>query len=132
MNWQTMLPASMELPSGVARELEAFRASIGCPDDAFAMRIIGSRWGTRRTQRLTYDRARSEDPTATEDELVQMVYETRKLSAQMTGQAMPPLPASCRTFDALVEFLVTTESRNALPDPYGWGAKIDSILEKAT
>lgn len=131
MNWQSMLPPHLELPSSVSRELEAFRSSIGCPDDAFAMRIIGSGWATRRTQKLTYDKARNENPRATEAELIGAVYEMRKLTTEMTGQDMPPLPASCRTFDAFVEFVIRTEAKHALPDPFGWGAKIDGMLAEA-
>ena len=126
-----MLPSHLQLPSAVAHELEALRSSIGCPDDAFAMRIIGSGWATHRTQKLTYDKARSENPSATEGELVSAVYQMRKLTAQMAGQDMPPLPTSCKTFDAFVEFVIATESRHAIPDPFGWGARIDSMLAKA-
>jgi len=132
MAWQSILPPHLVLPSAVARELEEFRSSIGCPDDVFAIRIVGANWATGRTQKLTYDKARTEDPTATEAELVETVYEVCKLVSQMAGQDMPPLPASCKTFDAFIEFVVGAEARHALPDPFWWGAKIDSILAKAT
>ncbi len=131
MSWQSMLPPHLQLPTAVAAELEAFRSSIGCPDEPFAVKILGAGWATRRTQRITYDQARREDPTATEAELVRQVYEVRKLMSQMSGLDMPALPASCTTFDAFVDFVIRTEARYALPDPFGWGARIDAILAKA-
>jgi len=95
------------------------------------MRILGSTWATRRAQRITYDQARTANPEATEAELVNIVYEMRKVIHEVSGCDLPPLPRSCTTFDSLVEFIIRDESRYALPDLFGWCAKIDQILAKA-
>ena len=131
MAWQTMLPPHLALPDAVGRELELFRTAIGCPDDVFALRILGSGWATRCTQKLTYDQARLENPRASDAELVAIVYRMRSLISEITGQELPSLPEVCKSFDALVQFIIREELRHALPDPFGWGAKIDSILAKA-
>ncbi len=130
MEWESVLPPHLSLPRSVAAELENFRESIGCPEEVFGMRILGSAWATSKTQKLTYEKVRSENPGASEVELVNTVYETRKLTSIMAGQELPPLPRSCKTFGALVEFIVREEARHAMPDPFGWGAAIDSILAK--
>ena len=83
MSWESILPPHLQLPSVVAHKLEEFRSSIGCPDDAFAMRIIGSNWATRRTQKLTYNKARSENLDASEAELVETAANIARVEADI-------------------------------------------------
>jgi hypothetical protein len=131
MQWESFLPPHLSIPRSVAIDLEGIRASIECPDDVFAIRVVGSAWATRRTQEFIYAKLRNQHPHASQSELLKKVYETRKLTSIMAGQELPALPTSCRTLQALIDFFVLEEARHAMPDPLGLGARIDSILARA-
>lgn len=131
MDWLASLPEHLLPPRPIVQELDAFRESMGCPPEPFGQRILGSGWAIRRTLRLVYEQAKSENPTASEVALARVVYDSRQAASQLAGDQLPPLPVSCTTFDAVADFIVKTEAENALPDEYGWGKKIDSILARA-
>jgi len=130
MDWLNSLPDHLRPPPPTAKELDDFRESIGCPDEAFGLRILGSAWAIRKTLRLVYEQARSEEPAADEATLAGIVYESRRQLSEMTETALPAQPGGCDTFDSVADFIVREEARQAMPDPYGWGKKIDSILAK--
>lgn len=130
MNWLNSLPNHLHPSKTIARELDAFRDSIDCPDEPFVMRILGSGWAIRKTQELVYEQAKQQNPGADDATLARIVYDSRQQLSESTGNLLPPLPESCRTFKSVVEFIVNAEAKRAMPDPYGWGKRIDSILAR--
>lgn len=130
MDWLNSLPDHLRPPAPMARQLDEFRESIACPDEPFGMRILGSGWAIRKTQELVYEQARQQNPGADEATLARIVYDSRQQLSEAMGNVLPPLPANCRTFKSVVDFIVKEEAKQAMPDPYGWGKNIDSILAK--
>lgn len=131
MEWLNSLPDHLRPAAAIAQQLDDFRESIGCPDGPFGIRILGSGWAIRKTLRLVYDKAKQEDPTATEPALARLVYESRQQLSRMAGVDLPPLHATCNSFDSVADFIIREEAKQAMPDPYGWGENIDGILAKA-
>jgi hypothetical protein len=130
MEWADSLPDHLRLPKTIIQRLETFRLSIGCPEEAFFLRIVGSAWATGKTQQLTYNEAKKENPQADEATLVRIVYEAREMAGELCGVAPTRLPSSCKTLAAFVDLIVRRDAKNASPDPFGWGKEIDNILPK--
>ena len=136
MEWFEQLPPHLRPSPGKARELEAFRQEIHCPHEPFARRILSSAWATRQIQGMQWNQLVITRPEATERELVEELYQQRKVCAAVMWQTAglgeerghPPLPATCNTFEEFCRFLAEYEAQFAEPDPLGWGRRIDEML----
>lgn len=109
--------------------LEAFRQEIACPHEPFALRIAGSAWAIRVTLGHCWNMLRVENAREPESDTVKRLYEQRRTLAAMSGQRYPPLPATCATLEGLMAFAVAFEGQLAGPDPFGWGKRIDGLLQ---
>ena len=133
--WVAMLPEYMVPPDRVITSLERLRKSIGCPHDAFAMRILGSDYATGRAIRTSYVLLKSEIPGCAESDILCELCRTRlELSDEPGLLAKSPeaIVSEHSTLQKVIDFFVREESEAALPDPYGWGEKVDALLDEST
>jgi len=131
--WARQLPEHIVPPDHVIRKLESLRKRIRCPHNVFSLRVAGSRYATRRTMYTTYGILRCQNSRMSEHDILIEVCRTRlALSSEESLAAYTPerIVSACGTLDEVVEFFLEHESTGPLPDRFGWGEQIETILNE--
>lgn len=131
--WVKMLPRHLVPPDSMVSGLESLRKTIGCPHDAFGIKILGSSYATRRTMYLTYTLLKQQWQDHTERDVLSEVCEARLALSTEPGLAVlssDEIVKEYGSIEKLVDFFVRKEAENSLPDPYGWGKRIDEMLDE--
>lgn len=134
--WLKLLPEFMRPEEKKIRELENLRVEFGIPHEALALSIAGSPWTTLSVQKLKLFWFRSQNPSASENEILRMVLISTLEDIEVQGfsviedQEIEKAMEDIKSINDLCDYInkLFDIIEPPFPDPFGIGNRIDKIL----